>query len=277
MDEQTARLLDENVWELERQLADGHATRESRWALLDAQGAQLAYSEERLGIPPEHRSVLRVNRSTQTGVLLIHGSTGSPADMRGLADSLYDAGCTVYAMRLPGHGIPDADLSSVSWRSCLLDLENRYRMLAAACPQLHLLGYSLGSALMMQISPQPRPQSLVMIAPAIFPRLNLIQRLVSYLGLDRWSWFRSALGWDGEVLEAMVHARQTNWWREIPTLAAIASDDPRIDTSSLGWVKRRLQHPRSQCVRYADGGHLFFLGERKAEFRDAVLEFIQAG
>lgn len=275
LDEQTARLLHENVWELERQLKEGQAGQQARWALLDAHRQQLDYAEERLGIAEEDRSILRLRPDGREGVLLVHGSTGSPAEMRGLADVLYDAGYTVYAVRLPGHGVPDASLSEHSWRSCLLDLENRQRMLAAACTKLHYVGFSFGATLLMQLDVSPRPISMVFAAPAIYPRLNLLQRLLIYVGLDRWKWFRSYLGWDGEVLEAMVHARQSSWWREYPVLAAMAKDDRRIDPRGLGWLRRRFRHTGSRTADYAAGGHQFLSGAPRAEFENEVLEFIQ--
>jgi esterase/lipase len=275
LDEQTARLLNENVWELEKQLKEGQAGQGARWALLDAQRQQIEYAEERLGIAPAHRSILRLRPDSRDGVLLVHGSTGSPEEMRGLADALFEAGCTVYAVRLPGHGQADSSLADLSWRGCLLDLHNRHRMLAAACARLHYVGFSFGAALLMQLEVNPRPVSLVLAAPAIFPQLNLAQRLLIYVGLDRWKWFRAYLGWDGEVLEAMVNARQTNWWREYPVLAAMAKDDRRLDYRGLSWLRRRFRHRGSKVQDYPTGGHQFLIGPSKSEFEASVVEFVK--
>ena len=114
----------------------------------------------------------------------------------------------------------------------------------------------------------------MLAAPAIFPQLNAAQRLLIYVGLDRWKWFRAYLGWDGEVLEAMVNARQTSWWRECPMLVAMAKDDRRLDRRGMSWLRRRFRHSGSKAQEYATGGHQFLAGPSKAEFEASVVEFL---
>ena len=46
----------------------------------------------------------------RNGVLLIHGLTGTPNEMRIIAKGLNQAGFTVYAMQLAGHCGDEADL-----------------------------------------------------------------------------------------------------------------------------------------------------------------------
>ena len=50
------------------------------------------------------------------GVLLMHGFTGSPPEMRRLGDSLYGEGLTVSAPLLPGHGTTTDECNSVRWQ-----------------------------------------------------------------------------------------------------------------------------------------------------------------
>src|SRR5436190_11697172 len=50
-----------------------------------------------------------------TGVLLTHGFTSSPAEVRPLGLFLAEQGYTVYAPRLAGHGTAPEDLQTTSW------------------------------------------------------------------------------------------------------------------------------------------------------------------
>ena len=274
VDEATARTLNENVWELERAVASGRATRALRLSLLRAQAQQIAYMEERLGVDLAARSSLRVSEEAKDGVLLIHGTQGTPADLQPLADALFAAGFTVFNLRLAGHALPGKRSEDTPWQACAEDLLNRYRLLAAASPQVHLVGLSFGAALALQLALKPGPASYVLISPAIFPKMRFLQRGLIQLGLDRWAWLRRRMGWEEDLTEAMDAARQSESWRDLPLLAAVAADDSRIDPSGLSWLKRRSRHKASSVLRYPRGGHLFHLGEQQAEFHAAVIAFL---
>ena len=59
-----------------------------------------------------------------TGVLLIHGFTGTCGQMRPLGEALRGAGYTVMAPLLPGHGTSLEDMSRTSggdWLHCVRD------------------------------------------------------------------------------------------------------------------------------------------------------------
>lgn len=274
MDDATARTVNENVWELERAVAGGKVEPALRQALLRAQAQQIAYIEEQLGVEREHRAQLRPSDRSTEGVLLVHGAEGSPAELGPLADFLSDGGYSVYSVRLAGHAQPRVRAEQVSWRACAEDLLTRYRLLATACTQVHVVGLSFGAALALQMDVNPRPASYILVAPAIFPKLHGWQRLLIASGLDRWSWVRRRLGWDPEWTEAMEAARAASHWRSQPLLALMADDDPRTDPSGLGWIKRRAKHEASRIVRVPRGGHHFHLGEGKRAVHDAVMEFL---
>lgn len=53
------------------------------------------------------------------GVLLIHGMTGVPAEMKWVAKSLHKKGYTVYAPLLAGHGVDEATLIKTHWQDWL--------------------------------------------------------------------------------------------------------------------------------------------------------------
>ena len=49
------------------------------------------------------------------GALVLHGFTGSPRSMRGLAEALAGAGFGVELPLLPGHGTSVDDMLTTSW------------------------------------------------------------------------------------------------------------------------------------------------------------------
>ncbi len=81
------------------------------------------------------------------GALVLHGFTGSPQSMRGVAQALADAGFTVELPLLPGHGTSFEDMVTTSWDDWSAAAEAAYEKLAANCPRVVVVGLSMGGTL----------------------------------------------------------------------------------------------------------------------------------
>ena len=78
-------------------------------------------------------------RGGSIGVLLIHGFTGSPAELLPLGEFLNRAGFTVLGVRLEGHGTNEVDLSRKTaddWFNSVLD---GYALLKSFCEKIALV------------------------------------------------------------------------------------------------------------------------------------------
>jgi carboxylesterase len=87
-----------------------------------------------------------------SGALLIHGFTGSPAEMRPLGDYLAERGFTVLAPLLPGHGTTVQDLARVRWPDWTAAVAEAYESLASRCQPVFVAGLSLGSLLTLNLA-----------------------------------------------------------------------------------------------------------------------------
>jgi carboxylesterase len=85
--------------------------------------------------------------TTGTGVLVIHGFTGNPSSMRGIAESMAAAGHAVELPRLPGHGTVVEDMLSTGWSDWTGEVELAYQRLALTTNQVVVVGLSMGGAL----------------------------------------------------------------------------------------------------------------------------------
>lgn len=95
-------------------------------------------------------------RPDGTGVLLIHGFTGSPFEMHLLGRFLHQHGLTCAAPLLPGHGRGVADLAPTRWadwlagaEAALLDLHRRLSQHGP--PRLIVIGLSMGGLLTLEL------------------------------------------------------------------------------------------------------------------------------
>jgi carboxylesterase len=77
-------------------------------------------------------------------VLLLHGLTGSPSEMRFLGDHLHRAGYHVRAPLLPGHGTDIKDLNRTTWRDWFGRAEIDFLTLSAHFEKVFIAGMSMG-------------------------------------------------------------------------------------------------------------------------------------
>jgi len=81
------------------------------------------------------------------GALVLHGLTGTPGSVRGLAGALAGAGFAVEAPLLPGHGTSLDDMLGTGWEDWSAAAEDAYADLAARCGRVVVAGLSMGGTL----------------------------------------------------------------------------------------------------------------------------------
>ena len=95
---------------------------------------------------------LRLSGKTGHGVLLIHGLTGAPAEMRPLAKRLARRGYEVAAPLLPGHGADEATLLRTTWRDWLDGVRAAYDSFAGEVDSVSVAGICVGGALSLMLA-----------------------------------------------------------------------------------------------------------------------------
>jgi len=80
-------------------------------------------------------------------VLLIHGMTGAPAEMKLLARRLNRRGFSISVPLLAGHGVDERQLLRTGWRDWLDSVRLAYRALAREHDEVNVAGVCVGGAL----------------------------------------------------------------------------------------------------------------------------------
>lgn len=83
----------------------------------------------------------------KTGCLLVHGFTGTPKEMRMLADSLALERYTILAPRLAGHATTLSDMPATTWRHWLASVEDGLNLLKGCTTRQVVMGLSMGGVL----------------------------------------------------------------------------------------------------------------------------------
>lgn len=99
------------------------------------------------------------------GALLIHGFTGTPAEMRALGRALADRGIAVRCPLMPGFG-PAADQLGHTKGDAWVDTARAaWREVVAAHDVTYLAGFSMGGGIALQLAVESPPHKLVLMAP----------------------------------------------------------------------------------------------------------------
>ena len=102
------------------------------------------------------------------GALVLHGFTGNPFSMRGIAEQLVVAGLSVELPLLPGHGTSMEDMLATRWSDWSAAVDAAYVDLAARCDRVVVVGLSMGGTLACWLAEgHPEISGLVLINPLV--------------------------------------------------------------------------------------------------------------
>ncbi len=178
----------------------------------------------------------------KTGILLIHGFTGTPKEMHWMGEYLSRRGYTTLGIRLTGHATRPEDMIRSRWQDWLASVEDGYHLLRSCTDRIFLAGLSMGAVLSLtfasRLSDLPDSGGLggviSMSAPFALPpdwRLNLIPIMSWFMPYLPKSDNQPGSGWFGDAWKQHVSYPQ-NPVRSIGELnhllAEMRSGLPRI-------------------------------------------------
>ena len=115
-------------------------------------GAPVAPLDPSLVAPMSSPARPELTGGRRTGVLVVHGFTGSPASMRPWAEDLASRGYAVELPLLPGHGTRWQDLNKVTWAEWVATVEGALDKLASENDAVVAVGLSMGAALTLRLA-----------------------------------------------------------------------------------------------------------------------------
>ena len=95
----------------------------------------------------------------EVGVLLIHGLTGTPTELRRVAQGLArDGTCTVYVPTLAGHCGDNSDLQATGWRDWYEGVRKTFAGIRQRHRQVFVGGLSMGAVISMYLASEHQGQ-----------------------------------------------------------------------------------------------------------------------
>jgi carboxylesterase len=104
-----------------------------------------------------------------TGILLLHGFTGSPKSMKPWGERMAAEGHSVRVPRLPGHGTRWQDMNLTRWEDWYAEADRAFLELQKSCERVFVFGLSMGGSLTLRLAEQHGDaiRGIVLVNPAV--------------------------------------------------------------------------------------------------------------
>ncbi|MBC7195941.1 MAG: alpha/beta fold hydrolase [Deferribacterales bacterium] len=112
--------------------------------------------------------------SNDVGILLIHGFTASPFEMKALGEYLNEKGFSVYGARLPGHASSPENINKLTFMDMYEGLKYGYYVLKNTNKKVFVIGQSMGGLLAAEVAIFNKVDGLIMLSPAFKIKSNKV-------------------------------------------------------------------------------------------------------
>ncbi len=111
-----------------------------------------------------------IERKSKSAVLLVHGLTGTPAEMKHFGRVLSRKGLTVACPELAGHCASIKALQATSWKDWYRSVENAFDALNREYEQVFIAGLSMGAllALMVAAKRKSKVAGIILLSSTFF-------------------------------------------------------------------------------------------------------------
>ncbi len=224
-----------------------------------------------------------------TGVLMVHGFTGSPASMRPIGEWLASRGLSVEGIRLPGHGTDLDDLQARRWTEWVDEAARGLDALRARCGIVLVFAQSMGGCVALALAAS-RPHdvdALALANPYVFdPRLLAlpigrrflrsvkgIGNDISKPGQDELAYPRMPVPAIAEMSAMMKMVRAALPEIHTPVLVFRSGIDHVIPRSNATRVLDRIGSERTVLVPCPNSFHVVTLDHDAPLVRERILAF----
>lgn len=247
------------------------------------------------------------HENNKRAVLLFHGMTGSPFEMKKYGRALFESGFDVYCFCLPGHGTSPIDIREVKWTDWYNDSVEHYKELNEIYEEVYLAGLCLGAVLALAIATeQDDVKGIISLSTTLFldgwtiPWYNFLMPLGVHTILRYYYSFpeREPYGLKNEVLRKKIAALQKKntvaldnypmsciyellklsyWTRKniqkvkVPVLLMHAKEDDLTSTRSAKFVYKNIKSAQKEYIELENSYHLIVMdNEREYVFKKSI-------
>lgn len=227
----------------------------------------------------------------KTGILLVHGFTGTPSELRPLGKYLSDKGYTVYAPLLKGHGTTPEEMRKTCWNDWWQSTLEGYQYLSSMeIDRLFVVGLSMGGCLSLYLSTQQKVDGVVSLCAPIwvkdrrFPFVHLGKYIMRFIPRSPnscseiesyiYPYDRTPVSCVSELRKFIKVVRKNLSKVEVPTLVVQSLQDDTVDPKSGKYIYDRITSSIKHLSWYEKSGHIIVLDKERQKLFEEVDEFI---
>lgn len=222
----------------------------------------------------------------ETGILIVHGFTGAPSEMRLVGNYLNNLGYTVLAPRLLGHGTTPEEMAKTSWLHWYSSVEDGYHILKGSCRQVAAVGLSMGGLLTLKLASEYPLTKIALLSTPIYianKRLKLLplyrvftnfvekkrKRLPAEVEEHSISYDLTPLTSLSSLLKLIEHILQLLPSLTVPTLVMQSKREHTVEPQSAQYIYDNLGSTDKKLVWLNKSGHIITLdAERELVFEE---------
>ncbi len=233
-----------------------------------------------------------------TGILLLHGYTGAPPEVRLMAEYLAAKGMRVVAPLLPGHGTSAEDLNTRTWREVADAAADELYALQGKCDRVFVGGLSMGGLLTLYLGQRcDGIAGLIPMAAALYAKnplrflLPIVRRVVSTLPKSSapdhsvhdpkcasllWSYEHEALHFAAQVMALMHEVRDNLSRLHQPLLVFQGAHDKTVPLHAAHAIIDRSESLHTQLVVLKHSGHCLSVDQERDQVFSRTWKWIQS-
>lgn len=228
--------------------------------------------------------------TNERAVLLLHGYTGAPSEMRLLGEYLNSKGFTVKCVLLPGHGTTPEDLNETTTDDWYAEAEHACCELLSSHSKVMVAGLSMGGLLTIRIASQlPIERAAILAAPIYLqdkrvPLFPILRYFVKYLPKQKRNYHEAAkynVAYDkmptkpiGSILQMIKTAKAEYIPKiEIPCLVMQSKIEHTVAHKSAQYIYDNIKSKVKKLVWFEHCGHILTLDNEREKVFELVGEF----
>lgn len=228
------------------------------------------------------------HKGSDTGCLVMHGFSGTPATMRPVCDVLAAEGYTVFAPLLRGHGTTLGDMYSSTWEDWLEDARSAYdRLIVAGVKRVIPMGFSMGGILMSLLAEERECAGLVLMSTPFRVKRYILRavkldKVIPYAEMKAERTPNPYLqGYDGiavsklrDLYRLTLKARGGLYKIDCPVLILQSRFDNKVDLRSVDIIRLGVSSADKEVIWLERSQHGCVYGPEQDKVAKACLDFV---